>query len=119
MSKKKGRDFQNKNKFLKGKLDITRSGIGYVIVEGIEKDIFIRPHDFGKAMHGDTVRISIREHNGKRTEGKVEDVLERKQTEFIGNLEVTDSFAFFTADTQKPMPDFYISLNKLNNRISH
>ncbi|MBA3674342.1 MAG: ribonuclease R [Chitinophagaceae bacterium] len=114
MSKKKGKDFKNKTKFIKGKLDITRSGIGYVIVEGVEKDIFIRPHDFGKALHGDTVRISIKEHNGKRPEGRVEEVLERKQTDFIGNIEVSESFAFFNADTQKPMPDFYVSLKKLN-----
>lgn len=114
MSKKKGKDFKNKNKFIKGKLDITRSGIGYVIIEGMEKDIFIRPNDFGKAFHGDTVRISLKEHNGKRLEGKVEEVLERKQIEFIGNIEVGESFAFFTPDTQKPMPDFYVSIKNLS-----
>ena len=114
MSKKKGKDFKNKHKLVKGKLDITRSGIGYVIVEGVEKDIFIRPHDFGKAFHGDTVRISIKESGGKRLEGKVEEVVERKQIEFIGNIEVSENFAFFTADSQKPMPDFYVSLKKLN-----
>lgn len=114
MSKKKGKDFKNKHKLVKGKLDITRSGIGYVIVEGVDKDIFIRPHDFGKAFHGDTVRISIKEHNGKRAEGKVEEVLERKQIEFIGNIEVSENFAFFTADSQKPMPDFYVSIKNLN-----
>ncbi len=115
MSKKKGKDFKNKTKFIKGKLDITRSGIGYVIVEGVEKDIFIRPHDFGKALHGDTVRISIKEHNGKRPEGRVEEVLERKQTEFIGNIEVNENFAFFTPDTQKPIPDFFVSLKNLKD----
>ena len=114
MSKKKGKDFRNKNKLAKGKLDITRSGIGYVIVEGVEKDIFIRPHDFGKAFHGDTVRISIKDSNGKRSEGKVEEVLERKQIEFIGNIDVKENFAFFTADSQKPIPDFYVSLKNLN-----
>ena len=114
MSKKKGKDFKNKIKSVKGKLDITRSGIGYVIVEGVEKDIFIRPHDFGKAFHGDTVRISIKETNGKRLEGKVEEVIERKQIEFLGNIEISDSFAFFTPDSQKPMPDFYVSLKNLN-----
>ena len=114
MSKKKGKDFKNKNKLLKGKLDVTRSGIGYVIVEGLEKDIFIRPHDFGKAFHGDTVRISLKEHNGKRSEGRVEEVLERKQIEFIGNIEVSEGFAFFTADSQKPLPDFYVALKNLN-----
>jgi ribonuclease R len=114
MSKKKGKDFKNKHKLVKGKLDITRSGIGYVIVEGVEKDIFIRPHDFGKAFHGDIVRISIKESSGKRLEGKVEEVVERKQIEFIGNIEISENFAFFTADSQKPMPDFYVSLKKLN-----
>ncbi|HUS01378.1 MAG TPA: ribonuclease R [Chitinophagaceae bacterium] len=114
MSKKKGKDFKNKHKLVKGKLDITRSGIGYVIVEGVEKDIFIRPHDFGKAFHGDTVRISIKESSGKRLEGKVEEVVERKQIEFIGNIEVSENFAFFTADSQKPIPDFYVSLKNLN-----
>ena len=114
MSKKKGKDFKNKHKLVKGKLDITRSGIGYVIVEGVEKDVFIRPHDFGKAFHGDIVRISIKESNGKRLEGKVEEVVERKQIEFIGNIQVSESFAFFTADSQKPMPDFYVSLKNLN-----
>lgn len=114
MSKKKGKDFKNKHKLVKGKLDITRSGIGYVIVDGVDKDIFIRPHDFGKAFHGDTVRISIKEHNGKRTEGRVEEVVERKQIEFIGNIEISENFAFFTPDSQKPMPDFYVSLKNLN-----
>ena len=114
MSKKKGKDFKNKSRSVKGKLDITRSGIGYVIVEGVEKDIFIRPHDFGKALHGDIVRISIKETNGKRLEGRVEEVIERKQIEFLGNIEVSDSFAFFSPDSQKPMPDFYVNLKNLN-----
>lgn len=118
MSKKKGKNFKNKHKSVKGKLDITRSGIGYVIVEGVEKDIFIRPHDFGKAFHGDTVRISIKETNGKRLEGRVEEVIERKQIEFIGNIEVSEAFAFFNADTQKPMPDFYVNLKNLNGAVN-
>ena len=115
MSKKTGKKKHHKQHHLvKGKLDITRSGIGYVIVEGVEKDIFIRPHDFGKAFHGDTVRISIKESNGKRLEGKVEEVVERKQVEFIGNIDISENFAFFKADSQKPMPDFYVSLKNLN-----
>lgn len=114
MSKKTGKKKQHKHNLVTGKLDITRSGIGYVIVEDVEKDVFIRPHEFGKAFHGDTVRISIKESNGKRLEGKVEEVVERKQIEFIGNIEVSENFAFFTADSQKPMPDFYVSLKNLN-----
>ena len=114
MSKKAGKKKHNKQHLVTGRLDITRSGIGYVIVEGVEKDVFIRPHDFGKAFHGDIVRISIKETRGKRLEGKVEEVVERKQIEFIGNIDINENFAFFTADSQKPMPDFYVSLKNLN-----
>ncbi|MEP6616403.1 MAG: ribonuclease R [Ginsengibacter sp.] len=100
---------------IKGTLDITRSGIGYVIVEGVDKDIFIRPHDFNTAFDGDTVTVMINESaRGKRIEGRVSEVLKRKQTEFIGNIQVNKNFSFFTPDTKKSMPDFYISLKKLN-----
>lgn len=103
---------------IRGVLDITRSGIGYVIAEGHAKDVLVRPNDFNKAMHGDTVRVKIKDSNGRRRiEGIIEDVIERKQTEFIGELEVKENFAFFKADSQKPVPDFYVSRSNLNGAV--
>ena len=99
---------------MKGTLDITRSGMGYVIAEGREKDVLVRPQDFNKAMHGDTVRVKIKDSNGRRVEGVIEEVVERKQVEFIGNIEVRENFAFFKPDSQKAMPDFYVSIKNLN-----
>jgi ribonuclease R len=99
---------------VRGVLDITRSGIGYVIAEGRDNDVLVRPNDFNKAMHGDTVNVKVKESGGKRTEGVIEEVVERKQTEFIGDIEVSENFAFFKPDSQKPMPDFYISTRNLN-----
>lgn len=101
---------------VKGKLDISRSGMGFVIVEGMEKDIVVRPNDFGRAFHGDMVKVQINKDSGrgKRTEGKVTDVAARNQTTFIGNLSVNKNIAFFKAATEKPMPDFYIPAEKLN-----
>ena len=101
---------------LKGKLDISRSGMGFVIVEGQEKDIMIKPNDFGKAFHGDMVRVQVPKEavKGRRIEGKITDVAERKQTEFIGNVAVNKSIAFFVAGGEKPVPDFYIPVEKLN-----
>lgn len=120
MSKKQqGNSPQKKSsqsQILKGKLDISRSGMGFVMVEGQEKDIMVKPNDFGKAFHGDTVRVEIPKHSGfgKRVEGKVIDVAERKQTEFVGNVEVNGNIAFFVAGGEKPVPDFYIPIEKLN-----
>ncbi len=100
---------------LKGKLDISRSGMGYVIVEGVDKDILVRPNDFGKAFHGDTVRVQVAKDApaGKRLEGKVVEVAERKQTEFVGNVQVNKNVAFFVSGSEKPVPDFYIPIEKL------
>lgn len=96
---------------LKGRLDISRSGMGFVIVEGQEKDIAVRPNEFNRAFHGDIVRVQVDKgaRSGKRTEGKIVEVAERKQTEFIGNIEMSKSFAFFIPASEKPMPDFYIA----------
>lgn len=91
-------------------LDITRSGMGFVIVENSKTDILIRPDDFNTALHGDTVSIRIKKEGGRRIQGEVVEVLHRKRTEFIGHLEMNKGFAFFVADMEKPMPDIYIPL---------
>jgi ribonuclease R len=102
-------------KTLKGKLDITRSGMGFVIVPEQETDILIRPSDFNTAMHGDTVRVKIKNGFGRRMQGEVIEVVERKRTEFIGHLEISKDFAFFVTDTDKPMPDIFIPLSSIGN----
>ncbi|HMK25633.1 MAG TPA: hypothetical protein VK483_06350, partial [Chitinophagaceae bacterium] len=53
-------------KFLKGTLDITRSGMGFVIVENSKTDILIRPADISTALHGDMVRVSLKSAGGRR-----------------------------------------------------
>ena len=103
---------------VKGKLDISRSGMGFVIVDGQDKDIMVKPNDFGKAFHGDIVRVQVPKiAAGRRPEGKITDVVERKQVEFIGNVQVNKNIAFFVAGGEKPVPDFYIPMEKLNGAI--
>ncbi len=119
MSKKKTETPIKKSsqtKILKGRLDISRSGMGFVIVEGANTDVIVKPHNFGKAFHGDTVRVQVDKETGagKRTEGIVIDVVERKQTDFIGTLQINKNVAFFIAGSEKPVPDFYIATEKLN-----
>ena len=42
-----------------GILDITRSGMGYVIVEKLHRDILVKPTEINRAFHGDKVRVNI------------------------------------------------------------
>lgn len=104
------------DKFLKGKLDVTRSGMGFVTIEGMETDVLVRPSDFNTALHGDTVKVAIKESNGRghRLQGVVKEVVARKRSEFIGRLEMNKGFGFFIAEMDKPMPDIYIPEQKIN-----
>ena len=105
----------------KGVLEVTRSGMGFVIAKTLDQDILVRPNDFNTAMHGDTVFVKITQSKGgnSRVQGMVESVETRKQTDFPGHIEMGESFAFFIAETSRPMPDVYIPLNKLNNAINN
>lgn len=114
--KDKGRHKAPNAGHYKGVLDITRSGIGYVMVENLENDILVRPADFNTALHGDTVRVTVGSDGkqSKRLLGKVTEVVQRKQTEFLGRIEMGNGFAFFVPDSTKPMPDIYVPLGSLN-----
>ncbi|MCY7422171.1 MAG: ribonuclease R [Chitinophagaceae bacterium] len=102
--------------FDKGTLDITRSGMGYVVIANGSGDVLVRPSDFNTALNGDTVKVKITREgfkNGKK-EGKIVEVISRKQSQFIGHIQLSTNFAFFIADTDKPMPDLFIPIDKLN-----
>lgn len=100
----------------KGKIEITRSGMGFVIVAGLETDILVRPNDFNTALHGDTVRVKVNpDRNGKRMQGTVTEVLERKQTEFVGRLEMNKGYAFCIVEGDKKMPDIFIPQSAFKN----
>jgi ribonuclease R len=100
---------------IQGVLDVTRSGVGFVVIDKEQQDILVRPSDFNTALHGDTVRVDIISDGkkGSRQRGTITQVVERKQSEFIGHLDISESFAFFIAETDKPMPDVYIPLTHL------
>ena len=118
-SKHKEKQQPSSGKGLKGIMDITRSGMGFVKIEGMEVDIIVRPSDFNTALHGDTVRVEIKEakSNGRRMQGVVKEVLLRKRSEFIGHLQMSKGFAFFIADMDKPMPDIFIPLTNINGAV--
>ena len=123
MSKKTSKQKKQKQKqksvtaqLLKGKLDVTRSGMGYVVIDNGSGDVLVRPGDFMNALNGDVVRVKVVRENGRtgKKEGKITEVISRRQTEFIGYIQLSTNFAFFVPDTDKPMPDLFIPLTSLN-----
>jgi len=100
---------------IKGRLEVTRSGMGYVVVENGTGDIMVKPGDFATALHGDIVRVKVIKENSRtgKKEGKILEVVTRKQTEFVGSIQLSTNFAFFVPDTDKPMPDLFIPLTDI------
>ena len=122
--KKKKERFHSHAEAFKGVLDISRSGMGFVIVDNLPVDVIVRPGDFNTALHGDTVRVTIKDDKkGRRMQGVISEVLRRKQTEFMGKIEMNNAraddpggrgFGFFIAETDKPMPDIFIPKQNFN-----
>lgn len=78
---------------VEGNLQVTKQGLGFVTVEGLEEDVFVPPGYLGTATHGDRVEVSLfaqglkRKEAGKRREGEVVRILERGRESVVGTLE--------------------------------
>lgn len=115
-SKKKSQNSGGKVVY-KGVLEVTRSGLGYVIVEGQAKDIVVKRENIRNALNGDEVRVEVATRGkkfGSRPEGVIVDVIRRKQSEFSGRVEIHKHFAFLVPDSERMPVDIFIPLHLLN-----
>ncbi|MRG44308.1 ribonuclease R [Chitinophaga sp. SYP-B3965] len=116
MTKKdKPKKNSSQKKTYKGIVDVTRTGMAYVAVEGLASDILVKQKNIGSALDGDEVLVDVigsAKERG-RTEGYITDVLKRKKTEFTGTIQLSKNFAFLLPDKGAFMPDIYIPENSL------
>ncbi len=69
-----------------GELSVHPDGYGFVTPEDGGKDIFINAADLSGALHGDRVVVRLEGRRGRRREGKVIRILERRLKEVLGLL---------------------------------
>ncbi|MGO4912400.1 ribonuclease R [Leeuwenhoekiella sp. W20_SRS_FM14] len=100
-----------------GKLDCTSKGDGYVIVEGMEQDIYIPKNNMNKALNGDTVKVYVyKQRRSKKHEGEIVEVIERKTDEFVGVIQMQKSFAFVNTSAEGKMrTDIFVPKNKIGD----
>ena len=93
-----------------GTLDISKQGMGFVIVPGMTTDIKIKRENLKDAMHGDTVEVHIFKVNktSSRPEGVISKVLKRGQSELIGTVQLNMRFAFVVPDNKSFTKDIFI-----------
>ena len=74
-----------------GQLDLIRSGAGYVIVEGLENDIYVHEKNLNGAMNKDIVTVRVPKIPGKRKpEGVVINIEKRSTTHVIGRISISN-----------------------------
>ncbi len=115
-SKRKSSNPDAGKKTYTGKLEVTRGGMGFVVVAGQDNDIMIERNEMSTALNGDEVKVEVRGYNdnNKRQKGKIIEVVRRKQSEFAGKVQVHPNFAFLIPDSDKMPVDIFIPLHLLN-----
>lgn len=111
-------EIQDDDTYVTGKLDVTRNGDGYVIVEGRDQDIKISKRYMGTALDGDIVKVKLLGYHKKsrKPQGRIEEVIERSGVFYVGALEeVAKNTWLIRADIQSSRIDFFVDPKDLNN----
>ncbi len=95
---------------IKGDLQLTRKGFGFVTDERTGEDIFIAAQNLNTALPGDLVEVQLFAvpRRGKNKEGHITKVLERRMTELVGTYHKSEYYGFVVPDNPKVYRDFYI-----------
>ncbi len=99
---------------LKGTVDHVNAKFAYIVIPDREEDVWVKTSDLKGAVDGDTVNIAIKgKRHGARPEGVVTEIVERNRAEFVGRVELSQSFGFVVPDNRKIYTDFYVYPEKL------
>ena len=101
--------------YTEGVVDMASNGSAYVVSPDTERDILIRSANLNKALNGDKVRVSLfARRGGKKLEGEIVEIVERKTTDFVGTVEMGKNFGFLVPSSRKMLVDIFIPKEKLN-----
>lgn len=99
---------------LEGVFERRSNGKNFFIPDEDDLKIFIAERNSAHAMNGDRVRIQVlAKRKGRDPEGEVVEIIERKQTRFVGTLDVQKQFAFLVMDSKILANDIFIPKDKL------
>ncbi len=101
--------------YYEGKIDMTGRKTAYFVCQELEEDVFIPTNNLNHALDGDTVKVYVyNRRKGKKVEGEVIEVIERKKTDFVGVIDIQKNFAFVSTANPKMYTDIFISKDKLS-----
>ncbi len=92
-----------------GKVQMTREGYAFVVIDGEDDDVFVRAAKTRGALNGDTVRVAVTKTpraggrakalagqaaRGERREGEIVEIIKRSEKPFVGVFHMPDAEPF-------------------------
>jgi ribonuclease R len=100
--------------YFQGKIDMTGRKTAYFVCPEFEQDVFIPTNNLNHALDGDIVKVYVyNRRNGRKAEGEVVEIIERKKIDFVGVIDIQKNFAFVSTANPKMYTDIFIPKNKL------
>lgn len=101
--------------FMEGHFERRSNGKNFFVPDDESENIFVAERNSAHAMNGDRVRIQmLARRKGRDPEGEVVEIIQRKQTRFVGTLSVQKHFAFLEMDSKILANDIFIPTDKLH-----
>lgn len=96
---------------LKGTFAGSQKGFGFVMLDEDRPDIFIPANNVNSAMNKDIVLVRILkdEDQGRKSEGEIVRIVERKNKRLVGVYQDSKNFGFVVPDDKKIPQDIFIS----------
>jgi len=105
-----------KTSILEGRIEFTAEGVGYLVSDEIEQEVFILGRNLNHALPGDRVRVRLyAQHRNRALEGEVIEIIKRAKTRFVGTVSRSKNFAFLVTASRSVPYDIFIPLKKLND----
>jgi len=117
----------NKDKYMllekshlkKGMVRANKKGFGFVEVEGLKEDIFIREENMNGAIHNDLVLVEITvKKELDRMEGRILKILKRQTDTFVGEIYFKKGIGHIILDDKKVKLDIEIPKLRLTRRLN-
>ena len=95
-----------------GRVQMTREGYIFVIVDDLEDDVFVKASKTMGALNGDTVRVAVTKEKTetRRMEGKVMEIVSRSPRPFVGILHVVGNQAWVLMQSRVMPYDIGVSV---------
>ncbi len=101
-----------------GKVDMTRSGAAYVVVDELEDDIYVPARYTSGAMNKDIVRLEVLpKRKGRKPEGRNVQVVKRALQQVMGTMKMYKRFGVVVPDRLNVQFDIIIPLDRLGEAV--